>query len=147
MTKAAKDMFEGIRVILRAFTVDETRFPPAEGRIKYNALDFQSLYYLDSNPGCKNTELARHLGIPATTSQSVCDRLIRRGFVRRESSDSSRRAISLRLTEEGQSVVAAILRQDLANCETMLQALPANSRKQFASQILQIASSLSTPNE
>ena len=142
MTKAAEDMLLGIRTILRAFTVDETRFPPAEGRIKYNPVDFQTLYHLSENPGCKNAELARFLGVAATSAQSVCDRLIRRGFVQRDSSSTNLRAIALSLTEEGESVIAAIRRQDLANCERMLKALPAVERRAFATQIAQIAHSL-----
>ena len=142
MTQAADDMLLAIRTILRAFTVDESRFPAAEGRIKYNPVDFQTLYFLSENPGCKNAELARFLGIASTSSQSVCDRLIQRGFVQRGASDTNLRAIALSLTEQGQSVVAAIRRQDLANCEHMLNALPANERHKFAAQITQIANSL-----
>ena len=143
MTNTAEEMLEGIRTILRAFTIDSSRFPPAEGRIKYNPVDFQTLYFIDAHPGCKSTELAAFLGIAPTSAQSVCDRLIKRGFLKREASDSNKRAVALSLTGEGQSVVAAIRRQDIANCKTMLEALPANSRTTFVKQITQIAQSLS----
>ncbi|MEM7098692.1 MAG: MarR family winged helix-turn-helix transcriptional regulator [Pseudomonadota bacterium] len=142
MTLAAEEMLEGIRAILRAFTVDETRFPPAEGRIKYNPVDFQTLYFLCDHPGSKNTELARFLGVAATSAQSVCDRLIKRGFVERNSSDTNLRAVALSLTAEGRSIVAAIRRQDIANCERMLKALPVAERRVFAAQVATIASSL-----
>ena len=142
MTIAAEELLVGIRTILRTFTVDETRFPPAEGRIKYNPVDFQTLYFLDANPGSKNTELSEFLGVAPTSTQSVCDRLIKRGYVVRLQSETNRKAVALSLTQEGQSVVAAIRRQDLANCETMLQALPTSQRKKFASQISLIAESL-----
>ena len=142
MTLAAEELLQGIRTILRALTVDETRFPPAEGRIKYNPVDFQTLYFLSENPGSKNAELARFLGIAPTSSQSVCDRLVKRGFVQRGANDTNLRAIALSLTEEGQAVIAAIRRQDLSNCERMLKALPATQRRAFAAQITVIASSL-----
>ena len=142
MTIAAEEMLEGIRTILRTFTVDETRFPPAEGRIKYNPVDFQSLYFLSANPGCKNADLARFLGVAATSAQSVCDRLVKRGFVSRDASDTNLRAVALTLTSEGESVIAAIRRQDLANCELMLGALPADQRDKFAAQISKIANTL-----
>ena len=101
MTAPAEEMLEGIRTILRTFTVDETRFPPAEGRVKYNPVDFQALYYLSGNPQSKNADLARFLGIAATSAQSVCDRLIDRGFVTRNSSESNQRAVALSLTADG----------------------------------------------
>ncbi|MEM6708642.1 MAG: MarR family winged helix-turn-helix transcriptional regulator [Pseudomonadota bacterium] len=142
MTAATEEMLSGIRTILRTFTVDETRFPPAEGRIKYNSIDFQTLYFLEATPGCSNAELARHLGVRPTSAQSTCDRLIKRAFVRREPSDANLRAVALFLTEEGRSVVAAIKRQDLANCERMLAALPAGQRATFVTQITRIADSL-----
>lgn len=142
MTRAAESLLLGIRTVLRVFTVDETRFPAAEGRIKYNPVDFQTLYFLSEHPGCKNAELAKFLGIAATSAQSVCDRLIRRGFVERDRSDTSQRAVALSLTDEGESIIAAIHLQDLANCERMLKALPADERRAFVSQVTAIARAL-----
>lgn len=143
MSRAAEELLDGIRVLLRTFTVDESRFPPAEGRIKYNAVDFQTLHYLAGHPGCSNSALAGFLGLSATTTQSVCDRLINRGYVLRAASKTSARAVALSLTDDGESVVGAIRRQDLANCKGMLNALPAGERRRFVSAVSQIAHSLS----
>lgn len=142
MSKAAEDVVEGIRVILRTFTVDETRFPAAEGQIKYNAIDFQALHFIKQNAGCMGKELAHFLGVAPTTVQSVCDRLIKRGLVEKGVHRSSRRAVAYQLTPKGHEVSAAIYRQDLSNCDTMLSALPATARKAFAKQILMIADHL-----
>lgn len=143
MSQPAEDLLEGIRVILRTFTVDETRYPAAEGRIKYNAIDFQALYFIRHQPGCMGTELAQFLGVAPTTVQSVCDRLIRRGFLDKGSHETSKRAVAYYLTDKGEDVASAIKRQDLANCRTMLNALPTKERRLFASQVLKIAESLS----
>jgi DNA-binding MarR family transcriptional regulator len=146
MTKAAEDLLEGIRVILRTFTINETRYPAAEGRIKYNAIDFQALHFIEKNPGCMGTQLAQFLGVAPTTVQSVCDRLIRRGFLEKNNHKNSKRAVAYQLTHEGEEVARAIYRQDIANCHTMLSALPPKERRQFAAQILQIAENLSEPD-
>lgn len=145
MTRAAEDLLEGIRVILRTFTIDETRYPAAEGRIKYNAIDFQALHFIELNPGCMGAELAQFLGVAPTTVQSVCDRLIQRGFLEKKDHKNSKRAVAYQLTDDGAEVANAIYRQDLANCETMLSALPARERRQFSAQIVKIAESLSEP--
>jgi len=46
----------------------------------------------------------------------------------------------------GADVAGAISQQDLAKCQTIFIALPANERLQFATQILKIAESLSKPD-
>ena len=147
MSKSAEEMLEGIRILLRAFTVDEGRFPPAEGRIKYNATDFQALHFISQNAGHTSSQLARFLGVAPTTANSVCERLIKRGFIERTRHPSDQRAVSLELTDEGQSVVEAIRRQDLSNCELMLSKLPAADRARFAAQLLAIANALEVPGE
>ncbi|MEM1231422.1 MAG: MarR family winged helix-turn-helix transcriptional regulator [Pseudomonadota bacterium] len=142
MSGNAAVLLEGIRVILRTFTVDETRYPAAEGRIKYNGRDFAALHYIEHHPGCKGISLARHLGVAPTTAQSVCERLIRQGLISRSDSPESDRAVAYGLTAEGDEVTRAIRRQDLANCTRMLQALPAAQRSQFAAQVAAIAEAL-----
>ncbi len=140
MSKPEEDLLAGIRVLLRIFTVDETRFPPAEGRIKYNAIDFQALHFIAENSDCSGAALASFLGVPATTAQSVIERLIHRGYVARGSGTG--RAIALSLSKEGQGICAAIRRQDISNCGTMLNALPENERSDFAAKIHIIAQAL-----
>ncbi|CDO60254.1 AtsB [Candidatus Phaeomarinobacter ectocarpi] len=136
--KQAARFADAIRVLLRTFTVDETQFPPAEGRMKYNALDFQTLHFLSQTPGSTGAALARFLGVSPTTAQSVTDRLIKRGLLARDANPSSGRAISLSLTKQGEDMQAAIERQDIANCQTMLATLPASDRRHFVDQLDQI---------
>jgi DNA-binding MarR family transcriptional regulator len=147
MSQSAEDLLDGIRTLLRAFTVDESRFPPAEGRVKYNAADFQALHFLSQNVGGTSSQLARFLGVAPTTAMSVCERLIKRGFVKRERHSSDQRAVSLTLTSKGKSIVEAIRRQDLSNCELMLSKLPARDRARFASQLLAIATALAVSDQ
>lgn len=145
MSDPAEDLLEGIGSLLRLFTVNETRFPPAEGRIKYNGLDFNALRFIEDNPGCKSKELADFIGIAPTTAQSTIDRLIKRGFVLRGPHKISKRAVGLTLTEEGAAVRAAIHRQDLSNMRAMLAVIPENDRAKLAAQIKAISEALNNP--
>lgn len=142
MNDSAEILLDGIRTLLRTFTVNESRFPPGEGRIKYNAIDFQALHFIAQSPVSTQAELTRFLGVSPTTAQSVCDRLVRRGFVDRDRHHKDRRSVVLSLTPEGFSIASSIRRQDLSNCETMLAALPESDRAQFARQVGAIARAL-----
>jgi DNA-binding MarR family transcriptional regulator len=132
-------MRASIRSLLRAFTVDESRYPPAEGKIRYNGPEFQTLHFVGHHPNCSSAALAAFLGVSPTTAQSVIERLIKRGLILRQRSDEDKRAVALTLTQEGEAMRAAINRQDRHNCETMLAALPEAERSAFVMQMAQIA--------
>ncbi len=135
-------MGASIRSLLRAFTIDETRYPSAEGKIRYNGPEFQTLHFVGLNPGCSSAALAAFLGVSPTTAQSVIERLIKRGLILRARSSGDKRAVALNLTAEGETVRAAIHRQDQRNCETMLAALPEAERSAFVARMAQIAQAI-----
>jgi DNA-binding MarR family transcriptional regulator len=135
-------MGASIRSLLRAFTVDEARYPPAEGKIRYNGPEFQTLHFVGLHPDCSSAALAGFLGVSPTTTQSVIDRLIKRGLIIRQPSNADKRAVALNLTHEGEAMRAAINRQDQRNCETMLAALPEAERSQFVAKMAQIAQAI-----
>jgi DNA-binding MarR family transcriptional regulator len=130
---------EGVRVLLREFTINEVRFPAAEGRLRHNAIDFQSLAVIAAQPGCSALDVGRRLGASPTTLQSCLDRLVRAGLVSRERSDQDGRRVVLALTPEGLETHGAIRRQDLANCDLMLSALPEPARARFVADLERIA--------
>lgn len=130
---------QALSALVRAFTVNERRFPAAEGRVTFNPHDFETLAFLKANPGARAKDIGDCLGVKPTTIQSIIDRLIRRGLVRRDDTSLKGRAVALFLTDEGVSLRAAIERQNLANCEKMLSALPETEREAFVLSIRKIA--------
>jgi DNA-binding MarR family transcriptional regulator len=135
----ADAMVENIRTLLRTFTIDERRFPAMDGQMRYNGPDFQTLHFVGRRPGCKSAELAAFLGVVPTTAQSVIERLIKRGLIARTPHATSKRAVALTLTREGEAARDAINAQDRANCQAILAALPAKARADFVAQLGQIA--------
>lgn len=135
-------LLRSISTLLQLFTVNEQRFPSAEGRMRYNPLDFQTLRLLAQSPGTSAADVARFLGVAPTTLQAVMDRLVRAGLVSRTTHPDSARAKAHVLTEEGNDLVAAILRQDLANMKTMLGCLDRGEREQIVSLIEKIVTGL-----
>lgn len=136
-------LVESVSTLLRVFILDETRFPSAEGRMRYNPIDFQSLRYIANNPDCKGADIARALGVAPTTQQSALDRLIRKGFVMRDQHPVSKRAKVHRLTVEGQALRSAIHRQDISNMETMLNLLSEEEQEQIINIMVKVARGLS----
>lgn len=67
---------------------------------------FGVLVLIDANPGLNQTSLGNALGIDRSTVVSVIDRLEARGLVRRAPSANDRRSYALRLTGDGQALLA-----------------------------------------
>jgi DNA-binding MarR family transcriptional regulator len=131
-----------LRVLLRLFTISEADFPAAGGRMRYNAVDFQTLHFVGEHRGCRATDLAAFLGVAPTTVQSALDRLEKRGLIARQAHPRSGRALALHLTQAGEAMTAAISAQDEANCAAMLSTLDAAQRAGFVANIERMADRL-----
>lgn len=132
-------LLRSVNTLLRLFTIDERRFPSAEGRLRYNPLDFQTLRFLAQHPGAKAADVARAQGVAPTTQQAVMDRLVRVGLIDRTPHPESGRAKAHALTEQGGHVVAAILRQDVANMQSMLACLDSDEQQQAVALLEKVA--------
>lgn len=138
----AERLLESVGALLQLFTVNENRFPPAEGRASYNPIDFQMLRFVDAQPGCRGVDAALSLGVAPTTAQSSMDRLIRSGLIHREPHATSKRAKAHFLTPDGKSVRAAIHRQDISNMETMLGVLSPDERTSVVTALEKVVAQL-----
>ena len=79
-----------------------------DGGTALNELDKLLLIHIHRNPGAGPTDLARFFGVPATTTTSATDRLVKRGFVERRRPEKDRRAVALQVTDAGDASVRAI---------------------------------------
>lgn len=140
--KLNESLLQSVGFLLNLFVVNEERFPSAEGRMRYNPIDFQTLRYIEIEPGCRGADIARTLGVAPTTLQSVLDRLIKKGWVKRYDHPASKRAKAHILTEAGKELRASIHRQDLANMDVMLSALTPTEQTQAVQLLGKIAAHL-----
>lgn len=103
-----------------------------------NELDKQVLQFVADNPGCGPSDVARFLSVPMTTISSATDRLVKRALLGRDRIEGDRRAISLRLSGQGERTVAALheVRQGLLRM--MLGRLSGDEREQFIALITKI---------
>ena len=110
MTQPTDKQIECLGAVIEEFS---RRFKLAalpDGSSMPNELDRMILLQLFRKPGIGPTEIARVLGVPATTTTSATDRLVRQGLIERARPETDRRAVSLSLTPEGHVLMDVILR-------------------------------------
>ena len=106
-----------------------------------NELDKQVLQFAADNPGCGPSDVARFLAVPATTISSATDRLVKRGLLGRDRIEEDRRAISLRLSADGEATVAALRAVHQGLYRMMLRRLFPDEREQFITYMTKIGNS------
>jgi MarR family transcriptional regulator, organic hydroperoxide resistance regulator len=135
----AEQLDAAIGALVRTLIIDERRLSAHIELAPFNALDLETLSFIQRNPGKSAKDAAAFLGVRSTTMQSVIDRLHKRGLVLRDTAALKGRAVALRLTAKGEAVRSALHRQNLSNCMQMLQALNPGDRAGFIENMAKIA--------
>jgi DNA-binding MarR family transcriptional regulator len=140
ITKAdTQALYDAVCALIRLLTVSDKTFAPAGGQMKYNGLDFQSIGFVGRNPGCMASELAKFLGVAATTATSTVDRLVKRGLINRTRPEENRRSVALHLSKTGITMFQVMVDHDMASMQLMLDALEKNERLPFVNAMTKIA--------
>jgi DNA-binding MarR family transcriptional regulator len=84
----------------------------------------------DREPGMQ--ELARYLGLDKSSVTGLVDRAERRGLVVRVPSITDRRAVRVRLSNDGRSLVSDVASRFEAEVSTLLEHLPQSDRQALA---------------
>lgn len=138
MTEPTDEQMTKIGAAFDAFTRRHKLADAGGAERPLNELDKQVLLFVGDNPGCGPSDVARFLAVPNTTISSATDRLVKRGLLDRDRIETDRRAISLRLSKDGEETAVALrqVHQDLYRM--MLQRLSPIEREQFISIITKI---------
>jgi DNA-binding MarR family transcriptional regulator len=91
---------------------------------------FQILSLLDASEPTSLKRLARQSGVTPSTMSLTADRLVRRGFIVRETDEDDRRRICLRLTPTGEEMVRSRSLLDEDRVARLLGRLPPGKRRQ-----------------
>lgn len=89
----------------RASVVLKKHFHKHLGPLKLKAVEFSVMVLVDTNPEVNQKQLGQALDVSAPNLAVTLDRMVERGWVRRERSERDRRAQLIRLTPEGQALV------------------------------------------
>jgi len=139
MDQDIHELHGAVTTILRALKIAETNMQVAHRELAFVPADIQTMRFVSTHAGCKLSDLADHLGVVPTTASSIVDRLVDRGFVRRDRPETNRRAIALALTDEGETAFSRLETEELATMTTILNALPESDRPQFVKSMITIA--------
>lgn len=90
---------------------------------------YRSLVVLASRGPQGIASLAEYLGVTPPTASRLCERLVRKGLVRRRSDRSDRRQVHVALTEAGRRLVEAVTARRRAEIEELLRGVPDDARR------------------
>jgi DNA-binding MarR family transcriptional regulator len=90
---------------------------------------YRALVVLAANGPQGTAELAATLAVNPSTATRMCDRLVRKGLVRRHRQAGDRRSVRIALTAAGRDLVAEVTRQRRAELARLLGALPTDQHE------------------
>ncbi|MGC8472401.1 MAG: MarR family winged helix-turn-helix transcriptional regulator [Acidimicrobiales bacterium] len=93
---------------------------------------YRSLVVLASRGPQGMASLAEALGVTPPTASRLCDRLVRKGLVRRRTDRSDRRQVRVALTEAGRRLVDVVTECRRRQIADLLSAVPEDARRSVA---------------
>jgi DNA-binding MarR family transcriptional regulator len=89
---------------------------------------YRALVLLDRRGAQRVSDLADMLGVNGSTATRQCDRLERKGLLRRNASDSDRRSVFVSPTDRGRTLVSRVTNSRREQIHRILRAMPPQDR-------------------
>jgi DNA-binding MarR family transcriptional regulator len=102
---------------------------------------YRSLVILASRGPQSLAALAEAVAVTPPTASRLCERLVRKGLVRRRSDHNDRRQVRIALTEAGQSLVDAVTARRRREIADLLASVPAKDQRSVVAALRQLAAS------
>jgi len=102
--------------------------------MKLSKTEIFSILYLDKRKEITMTELVEYINVPMSTATGIVDRLVRKGYIARERSETDRRIVVLRLTDEGLRLIQNLKKLIYKYLDMILTDLT-DEEKQFLARI------------
>jgi DNA-binding MarR family transcriptional regulator/cytochrome oxidase Cu insertion factor (SCO1/SenC/PrrC family) len=125
---AADELVDTVLAASRALVAVAARSLAAAGD-EVTLPQYRALVVLAAQGPQGTAELAAALAVNPSTATRMCDRLVRKGLVRRHRQAGDRRAVRIALTPAGRALVAEVTRQRRAELARLLGALPPEERE------------------
>jgi DNA-binding MarR family transcriptional regulator len=100
---------------------------------------YRSLVVLASRGPQSVAALAEELAVTPSTASRLCDRLVRKGLVRRREDRQDRRAVRLALTPAGRGLVDAVTERRRTELASLLDGIPATTQRSMARALARLA--------
>ena len=85
--------------------------------------------------------LAEAVAVTAPTASRLCDRLVKKGLVRRRTDPNDRRQVRLGLTEAGRQLVDTVSMRRRQEITDLLASIPPKTQRSVATALAQLAKS------
>jgi DNA-binding MarR family transcriptional regulator len=102
---------------------------------------YRSLVVLASRGPQSMASLAEAVAVTPATASRLCDRLVKKGLVRRRSDRHDRRQVRLALTETGRHLVDTVTSRRRQEIAEILAVIPPKSQQSVVSALTQLAQS------
>ena len=120
---AADELVDTVLAASRALVAVAARSLAAAGD-EVTLPQYRALVVLAARGPQGTAELAAALAVNPSTATRMCDRLVRKGLVRRHRPAGDRRSVRITLTAQGRGLVAEVTRRRRAELARLLGALP-----------------------
>jgi DNA-binding MarR family transcriptional regulator len=100
---------------------------------------YRALVVLASRGPQRVVDLARVLGVNASTATRMSDRLVRKGLVRRQRLTSDRRTVRLSISGGGRELVAAVTERRRSEVQDIVRRLSASDSEQLVTTLRMFA--------
>ncbi len=139
----AERMSEAVRTLLRAVYVSHQGADMEETRLKLSVIERQIMGLLLTQPGLKTKELATIFAVQTTTMASILERLSDSDLIEKHVHPSDKRAVAVKLSESGKTVIEGIRARDIQNCKGILAELTETRQRNFVDDLEMMAKKLS----
>jgi DNA-binding MarR family transcriptional regulator len=85
---------------------------------------YRALVVLASRGPQRVVDISAELGVNSSTGTRMCERLVRKGLIRRERSDTDRREVRLTLTSSGEYLVEEVTRRRRSELVRLVDTVP-----------------------
>jgi DNA-binding MarR family transcriptional regulator len=89
---------------------------------------YRALVVLASRGPQRVVDLAGFLDVTASTATRMCDRLVRKGLIRRQRQSSDRRSVRVSISNAGRDLVAAVTQRRRRELQAIVERMPPADR-------------------
>ncbi|MDF2889928.1 MAG: winged helix DNA-binding protein [Clostridia bacterium] len=112
--------------------------------MKFSKFELFTLLFLDKRKEITMTELVEYINSPMSTATGIVDRLVKNGYVTRERSETDRRIVMLRPTEEGTQLIKKLKELISGYLSIVLEDLTEDEKQSMTHIVFKIMNSLQT---
>jgi DNA-binding MarR family transcriptional regulator len=106
---------------------------------------FRTLVVLAARGPQRALDVATELGVNPSTGTRMCDRLVRKGLVRRARHAGDRRVVRLTLTPAGRALVAEVTRARRAELTRLVASIPAEGHASLVTALRAVSDAAGEP--